>query len=483
MKVAVYIRVSTTEQAKEGYSIKAQKTRLQAFATSQDWDIVQYYVDEGISAKDMKRPELQRMLDGIKNKLFDCVLIYRLDRLTRSVVDLHSLLETFEKFDVKFKSATESYDTTTATGRLFITLVASMAQWERENLGERVSFGMEEKARQGKWALSTAPLGFDIVGDYLEINELEALIVREIFELYATGENGQNKLAGILNKKGYRSKAGALFTGPTVAYALSNPIYIGTMRYNYRIDTENYFEVEGVVLPLVDEHIYHRVQGIIQSRTSSHPRRATSPYIFSGVAKCKRCGSKLNGTRSTTTDRRGGTKSYVSYKYYCAAAIRGECTQKTISQSYFEIQFLKLVENWDLSEGIKTTTAAAKLKKTNQDKSISFKKELQDVKKRMEKWQFAWVGEIISDDEFKNRMDEERLKESGLQKKIAKTLESNPKRSELPKYLKEIKGNWHVLTTLEKKYIVTLAVKELQVDKVFTKRVPESLEISGVVFN
>ena len=181
MRVAIYVRVSTLEQAKEGYSIKAQLKRLKAYAVSQNWKVAETYIDDGESAKDIDRTDLKRMLEDMKNDKFDIVLVYKLDRLTRSVLDLYKLLETFEKHNIKFKSATEVYDTTNAMGRLFITLVAALAQWERENLAERVKMGMEQKAREGKWVINVAPFGYDLVGkDYLKINEDEATVVKEI---------------------------------------------------------------------------------------------------------------------------------------------------------------------------------------------------------------------------------------------------------------------------------------------------------------
>ena len=201
MKTGIYIRVSTDEQAKEGYSIPAQRNRLEAFCVSQGWDIIGFYVDEGISAKDTNRPELQRMLKHIENGIIECVLVYRLDRLTRSVRDLYELLDVFEKHDCKFKSATEVYDTTTPMGRLFITIVAALAQWERENLGERVRMGMQEKAEEGKWVVNTPPYGYDIdkENDALVINENEAVIIRKIFNMYLSGM-GTHKIAYILSQ-------------------------------------------------------------------------------------------------------------------------------------------------------------------------------------------------------------------------------------------------------------------------------------------
>ncbi|WP_429999877.1 recombinase family protein [Metabacillus fastidiosus] len=150
MRTALYIRVSTEEQAKEGYSIRAQTERLKAYCVSQEWEVVDFYIDDGISAKDMNRPNLKRMIKHIEQGLIDCVLVYKLDRLTRSILDLYKLLEIFDKHNCKFKSSTEVYDTTSAIGRMFITLVAALAQFERENLSERVRMGMEQKAREGK---------------------------------------------------------------------------------------------------------------------------------------------------------------------------------------------------------------------------------------------------------------------------------------------------------------------------------------------
>src|SRR5690625_801831 len=198
MRVALYARVSTREQAQEGYSISAQLKSLKAFSKSQGWDIVGTYTDGGVSAKDTDRAQLQRMINDIKDGKIDVVLVYRLDRLTRSVLDLYELLDFFDKNDCGFKSATEVYDTTTAMGRLFITIVAALAQWERENLGERVSMGMMEKARQGKYPGGRTAMGYQIVNDKLEVVESEAHIIKTIFNMYINGYSA-NKIAKHLN--------------------------------------------------------------------------------------------------------------------------------------------------------------------------------------------------------------------------------------------------------------------------------------------
>lgn len=145
MKCIAYVRVSTEEQAKHGYSIAAQTEKLEAYCVSQGWDLVETVVDDGYSAKDMDRPYFQKMINRIKQGGIDVLLVYRLDRLTRSVLDLYNILQILDDHNCKFKSATEVYDTTNAMGRLFITLVAAIAQWERENLAERVKMGIEKR--------------------------------------------------------------------------------------------------------------------------------------------------------------------------------------------------------------------------------------------------------------------------------------------------------------------------------------------------
>ncbi|WP_313490544.1 recombinase family protein [Exiguobacterium sp.] len=146
-RVSLYIPVSTEEQAAEGYSISWQRERLKAFCVVQNWETIKFYVDEGISGRSTERPALMKMMKDMENGLIDVLLVYRLDRLTRSVRDLHNILDFLEKHNCQFRSATEIYDTSTAMGRMFITIVAAIAEWESANLGERERLGQIEKVR------------------------------------------------------------------------------------------------------------------------------------------------------------------------------------------------------------------------------------------------------------------------------------------------------------------------------------------------
>jgi site-specific DNA recombinase len=483
MKVAAYVRVSTDEQAEEGYSIAAQKNRLEAYALSQGWEIVQWYIDEGESAKDLNRTDLKRMLKAVEQNVFECVLVYRLDRLTRSVLDLYNLLNTFEKHGVKFKSATEVYDTTTAIGRLFLTLVAALAQWERENLGERVRMGMQQKAKEGKWTVSLPPLGYDSNDSMLEIHPQESLIIKEIYSLYISGI-GMWKIARQLNDRELYPRSGSAWAYSSIHYILNNPIYIGKTRYNYRVNQENYFEVEGIVPAIISEEEYNLVQKIMNSRKNVHPRQATSKYIFSKVLKCSRCGVSMIGKSSQT---KRGTKTYYSYNYYCPNRKKGVCDMPHINQKFMEQKFIQMMEQWDFSkeatEIIKNDVAA-----TDDEHSETIKRfqhELKEIEKRRSKWQYAWVNEMISDVDFQKRMNEETEKEKMIQKELLKL---TPKESPSDNFnildlWTDLKLNWSYMDIEAKKQFILIALDSLVVDKINSDKTPESIEIKEVKFN
>src|SRR5437763_2426719 len=482
MKVAAYIRVSTQMQVEDGYSLSAQRERLKAFAYSQGWEIVKFYVDEGLSAKDMDRPDLQRMLKGVREGIFDIVLVYKLDRLTRSVIDLDKLLTEFSKHDVMFKSSTEVYDTTTATGRLFIRLVASMAQWERENLGERVRFGMQEKAREGKWTVSTPPLGYDSKESELIINPSEAAVVKEIFSLYLSGM-GMHKIARNLNERGLYTKKGKAWAQSTIQYILTNPIYHGTTRYNYRLNKENYFEVEGVVPSIISDEEYQLTQQMIQKRRTVHPRQATSKYLFSKVLKCARCGKTLVGKSSNT---KRGEKVYYSYNYYCPNRSRSLCDLPLINQTLFEQKFIGMISQWDAyqeANDILQNEVAASVE--DHTESIqTLEKELKDIENRRSKWQYAWVQTMINDNDFQKRMNEENEKEKMILKELTelKSVTASPMESN-PEIWSDLKENWHYMSDEVKKQFVLIAVQSMTVDKINKDKTPDSIEIKEVSLN
>ena len=193
INTAIYVRVSTEEQALNGFSIRAQKEKLIYYATKiKDWNVYKVYSDEGISGKDIKsRPSLQEMLTDIKNRKVNNVLVFKIDRLTRSTKDLIDLIELFNNYDCDFNSLNESIDTSSATGRMFIKIIGIFAEFERENIVERVKLGFERKVREGNSICScTSPLGYNRPkgSNNLIINKKEAIIKKNLEVLNLTDE-------------------------------------------------------------------------------------------------------------------------------------------------------------------------------------------------------------------------------------------------------------------------------------------------------
>lgn len=246
MRVAIYIRVSTLDQAREGYSLAAQRAALEHWATDRHHEVVRVYEDAGISAKDIKhRPAMRKLLWAAKREQYDILLVWALSRLTRSVSDLYATSELLSSHGIGLVSYTEAFDTSTPTGRAMMGLLGVFAQMEREITAERVQAAMAERAAQGKRTCNCV-LGYDLVGkDGLAINEREAEHVRLIYESFLASGSlyGTVKAA---RAAGIRGKLGGQMSAESVKKILTRPIYIG---YNTRL---------GEMIPGTHESIIER---------------------------------------------------------------------------------------------------------------------------------------------------------------------------------------------------------------------------------
>ncbi|WP_234879669.1 recombinase family protein [Bacillus altitudinis] len=228
--VAIYCRVSTEEQSTEGYSISAQLHTLRQYADMYNMTVVEEYVDEGISGKNIKgRPAMQRLVSDVPKGKFQAVLVWKISRLSRNMLDTLVLLDQFEKNSIKFISYSENFDTGSPIGRLVVQLMASIAEMERNTLSENVKLGMTQRAREGLWNGGII-LGYDSIKKELLINEEEAKIVQLIFTLYAEGK-GLKAIANHINKSGYLTKRGKHFSINGIATILDNHVYIGKIRW------------------------------------------------------------------------------------------------------------------------------------------------------------------------------------------------------------------------------------------------------------
>jgi DNA invertase Pin-like site-specific DNA recombinase len=206
MKTIGYVRVSTDRQAEQGVSLEAQEAKIRAMATVQGADLVDVIVDGGESAKSLNRPGLQRLLGLVNSGKIEAVIVAKLDRLTRSVKDLCGLLELFEKRKVALISVAESLDTGSAAGRLVITIMGAVSQWEREAIGERTRDALNHKRGNGE-RVGNIEFGYRLAADgvHLEAEPVEQAALAAIRKL-RSGGHSLRAVAQTLNQRGYRTR-------------------------------------------------------------------------------------------------------------------------------------------------------------------------------------------------------------------------------------------------------------------------------------
>lgn len=257
MKAAVYIRVSTLDQAREGYSLSAQRKTLTEWCATRGYEVYNVYADEGISAKDIThRPACQAMLEAAYNSEFDIILIWALSRFTRSVADLYDTWDKLQKHNVGVVSCTEGFDTSTPTGRAMMGVLGVFAQMERELTAERVSFALAERASQGKRTCSDV-LGYDLDGkDSLTINEAEAEVVRLIFQKFIEYQS-YLPVAEIVNAMGHHGRRGSSFNAESIKKIVTRPVYIGYYSFKGHL-------YQGDYEPLISEKDWRHAQRIVQ---------------------------------------------------------------------------------------------------------------------------------------------------------------------------------------------------------------------------
>lgn len=310
MKVVIYVRVSSKEQV-EGYSIGEQIERLKAYCAAMGWTIVAIYIDPGHTGANMDRPDLQRMISDVEEGGIDKVVVYKLDRLSRSQKDILYLVEDiFLKNNTDFVSMQESFDTSSPFGRAMIGILAVFAQLEREQIKERTIMGKEARAKEGKWGGgSTEPIGYhyDVPNDLLVIDEYEAMQLRELSELFLKGTPIRT-IENILLKKGYKHKHGT-WTSKTIRYVLRNKLYCGYIKYQGQ-----YYKAEHTAI--WDEETYDKHVALLDQRAEQYQMTGAKPgtqtTFLGGLLFCKHCGGKY-AKQQNGRNRKNPTLWYTCY--------------------------------------------------------------------------------------------------------------------------------------------------------------------------
>ena len=296
MRCGIYVRVSTDDQRNNGYSIDSQLRMIKEYCEKNDYNIVDVYNDAGHSGKDLMRPEMQRLLADIKSKKIDKLIAIKVDRLTRNNYDGFWLLNYCEEHDVKIELILEPYDVSTANGEMIFGMNLVFGQRERKEIGARTKRAMEEMALE-KIHPSKAPYGYirNKETGHLEVEPIEAQVVKDIFELCKQGNSTRN-IATIMKDNNAYLKQGK-WASDRIYKILTNAIYIGIFEYGkYKRKPQDILRVENYCEPIIDEITWNATRNVLVK--NRHSNYGEYIHLFSGLVKCPICGNIMSSSES-----------------------------------------------------------------------------------------------------------------------------------------------------------------------------------------
>ena len=375
--VGLYPRVSTEDQFRNGHSLDEQKERMLKLCDYKNYEVYKVYEDAEISAKNMNRPAFQEMIQDIKDGRINKIIVYKLDRLTRSIL---------EENNCSLESMCEDINTSTANGKFFIRMLTILAQLEIERTSERTKFGMVGAVKKGHF-VGRPPIGYDKVDKKLVVNDIESEVIRRIFDLYIKGV-AANAITKLLNEQKALNRK---WIPTLVDRILSNEIYIGNYVHRKTVSDEESQKFVGVAPAIIEEEVFNIAQIQKQKNLKNYKRKQT--YIFMQSIKCPKCGTIMGGCSS---------KSHTGEKhcYYQCANCKTRVSEKKIEKQMINflddmLDFFLLIDNTYKPYLYQDTEK--ELKKCN--KIID---ELNTKEKRIKS---AFVDGIVEEIELKDELD------------------------------------------------------------------------------
>jgi len=283
--VDLYIRVSTDRQVREGDSLEEQENELKKFCDYRNYHIHNIFIERGRSGGTTNRPEYQKLIRDIQSKKIQAVVVKKLDRLSRSLLDFEHLVTLLQDNDVEFISLRENFDTTTAMGKAMLRVALVFAQLEREQTSERVKDVFSFRAEQGLFNGGTCPYGYDVVSKELIPNKQEKKVVETMFDLFLKLK-ASSLVEQELNMLGFRNRKGLLWDRRHIHMILKRPLYKGYIQWNSEIH-------KGVHQPLVSESVFDQVQKIFDERQYKNSRNKMNG-LLKGLLVCGECGNSLS---------------------------------------------------------------------------------------------------------------------------------------------------------------------------------------------
>ena len=363
VRCAIYTRKSTEEGLEQEFnSLDAQRESAEAFVKSQKqagWVCLpQRYDDGGFTGGNLDRPAIKRLMADIENRKIDAVLVYKLDRLSRSLLDFAKIMETFEKRQVAFVSVTQQFNTASSMGRLVLNVLLSFAQFEREIIAERTRDKIAAARRKGKWVGGHPLLGYDVDsrGSKLVVNKEEARRVRAIYKLYLRHQ-GLIPVVRELEKRGWRTKrwqthkghyrGGQRFTKSSLHHLLTNPVYLGKVKYKKEV-------YAGEHQAIVDPVAWQRVQNLLGQQSHGGVSRTESHALLKGILRCQPCDFAMTPAFAAKPGK-------PRYRFYtCVNALkrgRQACPSRYLSAKRIESMVIEQIQKLALDHSFPTSPA------------------------------------------------------------------------------------------------------------------------------
>lgn len=393
----IYIRVSTFDQAREGFSLREQEERLKEFCKFKRYNIYKVYQDAGISAKNDKRPAYQEMIEDVKKGNINVIVALKLDRLTRSVYDIEKLMKFVNDYECDIDCMADESNTTTSNGRMVMRIMTSVSQNEIEKCSERTKFGMAGAIKNGHIPNRTG-LGFKRENKKLVPDPLTKDIIVRIFDLYLEGKSHQ-AIANIYNKEKVLGKTN--WYDSTIQKILSNELYKGDYVNGKRTKHPTYYE--NVIEPIVSKEKWESCQ-YQKLRNSRHYER-TATYLFTNKLKCSKCGNFLGGHATTKTNG----KKYYYYKCNTCKTYFNEIDIEKELKAFM----LELAKQDDLINNYYTPFIKSKL----EDKTEDYKKEIKDLDKQLDRIKTAYIKGVVKLEDFDKEIKHIEYQKSDLEKR------------------------------------------------------------------
>ena len=393
----IYIRVSTFDQVREGFSLREQEERLKEFCKFKRYNIYKVYQDAGISAKNDKRPAYQEMIEDVKKGNINVIVALKLDRLTRSVYDIEKLMKFVNDYECDVDCMADESNTTTSNSRMVMRIMTSASQNEIEKCSERTKFGMAGAIKNGHIPNRTG-LGFKRENKKLVPDPLTKDIIVRIFDLYLEGKSHQ-AIANIYNKEKVLGKTN--WYDSTIQKILSNELYKGDYVNGKRTKHPTYYE--NVIEPIVSKEKWESCQ-YQKLRNARHYER-TATYLFTNKLKCSKCGNFLGGHATTKTNG----KKYYYYKCNICKTYFNEIDIEKELKAFM----LELAKQDDLINNYYTPFIKSKL----EDKTEDYKKEIKDLDKQLDRIKTAYIKGVVKLEDFDKEIKHIEYQKSDLEKR------------------------------------------------------------------